>query len=259
MRIYLDLVVILNFLVDFLLLWGTNRLVGFPTPWRRTLAAAALGGLYGGACLLPGFRFLGNSLWRIVALILMGVLAFGWNRSMPRRCGVFLILTMALGGMALRMENLGAAGLLICGGGLWLLCRLAFGTGVGREEYIPMTITYRGRREELIALRDTGNTLLDPVTGEGVLVIAAEAASRLTGLTREQLRAPLETLAQRPLPGLRLIPYHSVGNGGAMMLAMRFPDIRLGPVRKSALVAFAPEGLGREGMVQALTGGSLWV
>ena len=118
MRIYLDLVVILNFLVDCLLLSGTNRLAGFPTQWRRTLAASALGGLHGGACLLPGFRFLGSTLWRIMALILMGGLAFGWNRSMPRRCGVFLILTMALGGMALRMEKLGFWGLVVCGGEL---------------------------------------------------------------------------------------------------------------------------------------------
>ena len=30
MEVYLDLVIILNFLVDFLLLLGTNRLSGFP-------------------------------------------------------------------------------------------------------------------------------------------------------------------------------------------------------------------------------------
>ena len=43
LKIYLDLVVILNFLVDFLLLLGTNRLSGFPaSPLRAAAAAAAL-------------------------------------------------------------------------------------------------------------------------------------------------------------------------------------------------------------------------
>ena len=42
MKIYLDLVVILNFLVDFLLLLGTNRLSGFPASPLRAAAAAAL-------------------------------------------------------------------------------------------------------------------------------------------------------------------------------------------------------------------------
>ena len=45
MKIYLDLVVILNFLVDFLLLLGTNRLSGFPASPLRAAAAAALGAL----------------------------------------------------------------------------------------------------------------------------------------------------------------------------------------------------------------------
>ena len=41
MAVYLDLVMLLNFLVDYLLLLGTNRLSGSPmTPGRCALAAA---------------------------------------------------------------------------------------------------------------------------------------------------------------------------------------------------------------------------
>lgn len=257
MRIYLDIVVLLNFLVDLLLLLGTNRLSGFPSDWRRLLAASGLGAIYAGSCLLPGFRFLGNLFWRLTSLGLMAVLAFGWNRSMPKRCGVFVILSLALGGIAMGAEHLTFRGLLLSAGALWVLSRIAFGGRVGSQEYIPLTIIWQGRRVELIALRDSGNTLRDPVTGEQVLVISAQAAQRLTGLTREQLCAPLETLAARPIPGLRLIPYHAVGSGGAMMLALRFEDVRLGTGKRSALVAFAPEGLGRGDMVQALTGGTI--
>ena len=57
MRIYLDLAVLLNFLVDGLLLLGTNRLAGHPPQWRRCALAAAVGAIYGGVCLLPGLRF----------------------------------------------------------------------------------------------------------------------------------------------------------------------------------------------------------
>ncbi len=60
MYLYLDVVAILNFLVDFLLILGTNRLTGFPPEYWRSAAAAGLGGVYGAACLLPGFSFLGN-------------------------------------------------------------------------------------------------------------------------------------------------------------------------------------------------------
>ena len=61
MAVYLDLVMLLNFLVDYLLLLGTNRLSGSPMTPGRCALAAVLGSVYAGACLLPGFRFLGNS------------------------------------------------------------------------------------------------------------------------------------------------------------------------------------------------------
>ena len=256
MAVYLDMVVLLNFLVDFLLILGTNRLSGFPPDWKRTAWASVLGGIYGGACLLPGFRFLGNTLWRLVSLGMMASIAFGWDRGSVKRGGVFLILSMALGGMAMSFGSGDLFTLVLAAGIIWLLCRAAFGSGVGEREYTPLEITYCGKTERILALRDSGNTLRDPITGEQVLLISGEVASRLTGLTEAQLRTPLETLARRPVPGLRLIPYRAVGNAGGMLLAMRFEDVKIGSRWQSAIVAFAGEGLG-QGSYQALTGGAL--
>lgn len=256
MTVYLDLVMVLNFLVDFLLLLATNRLSGFPAEGKRCAAAAVLGSIYGGVCLLTGFRFLGNTLWRGVFLGLMGLIAFGMNRSALKRTGVFLLLSMALGGMAVSFGRGSWQPLILSAGGLWLLCRTAFGDTVGGREYVPLELTHGDAGVKLTALRDSGNTLRDPVTGEQVLVLSAEAAMELTGLTPEQLRRPLETLAQRPVPGLRLIPYRAVGSSG-FLLGLRFENARIGNRRQSIVAAFAPEGLGRGGMVQALAGGAL--
>ena len=65
----------------------------------------------------------------------------------------------------------------------------------------------------------------------------------------------LVLMAAQPLAGMRLIPYHSIGNGGSFLLAKRFPEVSIAGVRKSALVAFASEGLGKGEVYQALTGG----
>lgn len=255
MEIYLDLVLLLNFLVDFLLLLGTNRLSGFPPGTLRCAGAALLGAAYGAMCLMPGFSFLGSWLWRVVFLLLMGVLAFGCSLSALKRCALFSILSMALGGIAVSMGRGDIPVLLLAAGIVWLLCRLSFDGGAGNREYVPVMLRYGGRELSLIALRDTGNTLRDPITGEQVLIISPEAAYRLTGLSPQSLRTPLETLAKRPLPGLRLIPYSAVGQGGSMLLAMRFPDVKIGERRQSTIVAFAPEGLGKNSMYQALAGG----
>ena len=257
MAVYLDLVMVLNFLVDFLLLLGTNRLSGFPLGGTRCAYAALLGSVYSGACLLPGFRFLGDLLWRLVSLGLMGLAAFGCGRSSVKRTAVFFLLSMALGGVvtSLGRSDFGALTLaaLLCFG----LCRLCFGDTLGSREYVPLTLTYGGQCVSLIALRDSGNTLRDPVTGEQVLVVSGAVGKRLTGLTEQQLQHPLETLAQRPIPGLRLIPYKAVGKSGGFLLGLRMKQVKVGNLVTDAVVAFSAEDFGRGEVYQALAGGAL--
>lgn len=255
--IYLDLVVLLNFLVDWLLLLGTNRLAGHQARWGRCMLGGALGGLYGGACLLPGFRFLGNVLWRLVFLGIMGAVAFGVDKSGWKRCGLFAILSMALGGVAVGIAKRGFFALLLGAGGIWLLCGIGLGGSLGARCLIPLEMRYLDKVIRLTALQDTGNALRDPITGESVMVIGADAAQRLTGLTASELKNPLETMGKAKIPGLRLIPYRTVGQAGGMLLAMRLKDVKVGRSRGPALIAFAPERIGGNRGYQALTGGAL--
>lgn len=257
MPVYIDLIMLLNFLVDFLLLLGTNRLSGFPPDCGKAALAAAIGGVYAGICILPGFRFLGNLLWRTVSLVLMGLTAFGWNRSALQKNAVFLLLSMALGGIAAGSNRRDFPGLICCAGLLWLLCRFGFRGQVGSREYVPAELCWGERCVRLLALKDTGNTLRDPLTGEQVLVCGADVGEELLGLPRMAFINPADALASGILPGLRLIPYHAVGTGAGMLLALRFENVKIGNRQQSAVVAFAPEGLGRGNMVQALTGGTL--
>lgn len=256
MRVYLDLVMLLNFLVDLCLLLGTNRLGGYPTGWKRCMLGAAFGGLYSGVCMLPGFQFMGNLLWRFLSLLIMAGISYGFTSHMLRQAGVLLILSMALGGLAMSFGKGEVLPLLCCGVILLGLCRLGFAYPPGSVQYEEVTIGYGEKRVRILALRDTGNNLVDPVTGESVLVISGRIARELTGLTDAQLRDPLGTLAKGALPGLRLIPCRTV-YGGGMLLGMRFSDITVGKRKTSAVVAFAQDGLGREEAFQALTGGVL--
>lgn len=255
MRVYVDGVMLMNFLVDYLLLLGTNRLSGCPSEKKRLVAAAMLGALYSGVCLLPDFRFLGNLLWRLVCLWLMGVLAFGWDRGALKQSGLFLLLSMALGGLAISFGTADNRTLLLAAAGLWALGRVSL-MGYGESgKYLPVAIRNGDRTVKLLALHDTGNTLRDPVTGQRALVISLSAAKRLTGLTELQLKDPLGTIATHALPGLRLIPFRTVGQSGGMMLAMIFEDVTVDGKKRRTLIAFAPENFGGNSAYQALTGG----
>lgn len=255
MTVYLDLVMGLNFAVDFLLLLGTNSLAGFPPGVRRNLWASALGAVYGAGCLLPGMDFLGNSFWRLVFLALMGAAAFGLGKDAWKRTGIFSLLSMALGGMALGMNQRGIPALLLAAAGVWWLSRMAFGNRIGGREYVEVTVREGERTASAVALRDTGNTLSDPITGEQVLILGPEAAKKLLGLEEAELLAPLEAMLSHPGKGYRLIPYRAVGRGGSMLLAKKFSQIQIGDVQRSGIVAFAPERIGVGQMYQALVGG----
>lgn len=254
---YVDVVMLLNFAVNLLLLVGTDYLSGYPPNWNRALLAAAIGGVYSGMCLLPRLSLLGNGFVRILSLTITGSIAFGLSKSAARRTAVFALISTALGGIAL---GIGA-------GGMWaafaavammlLLCYIGFGNGPGHAAYVPVELTHGGKQLKLTALYDTGNLLRDPISGDGVLVIDARSAESLTGLTAEQLRDPISVMATKPIYGLRLIPYRSVGQPAGFLLAMRLSNVKIGKRTGSCVVAFAPHNLSVQGSYQALAGGTL--
>lgn len=254
MEVYIDLLILLNFLVDLLLIMGANRLCGHPPGARRALGAALLGGLYAGACVLPGFGFLAGVMWRLVSLALVSVAAFGLNQSAFRRGCLFVLLSMALGGIALGFAQGGFFPLVLAAGVLCLLCIVGFRGRAGKAQYVPVAIRHGDQSLSLTALVDTGNTLSDPISGRPVLVVDARAAHRLLGLQPEDLSRPLDTLASGKQPGLRLIPYSAVGQRAGLLLAIRPDGVQINGREGDYMVAFAPQNLG-QGQFQALAGG----
>ena len=257
MVVYADVVMLLNFLVDLLLLVGTNCLAGYGAGWKRSTLAAAMGGVYAGLCVLPQLRFLGNMLWRLLSLGAMAVISFGWNRCALRKGILFTLLSMALGGVALAIGRGGFAGLILSAGLLCSMCFLGFRGKAGQAEFVPVQIVRQGRTYRLTALRDTGNTLRDPVTGQQVLVVGADVAWDVLRLTPQQLRDPIQTVENGSIFGLRLIPYRAVGQAGGMLLAAAMDSVVFGGQQVGRLVAFAPEKIGADEAYQALAGGAL--
>jgi len=108
----------------------------------------------------------------------------------------------------------------------------------------------------LVALRDTGSALRDPLTGAPVLIAGEE---RLYPLLSPPLRAALRESRGRPPEerledlwarglgsGFRLLPYKSVGVEKGLLLAFR-PEAaelegRPAPGLLAALAPTAPEG-----------------
>ena len=242
----------LSFAVDVLLLLAANRLSGYPAKLWRLLCAGLLGGGYRVWCVLPGFRFLGSFWWHIVFLGVTGVVAYGLFLNAIRRTAIFAFLSLALSGV---MTGIGRGGVIEWISAIFMILLLSFfgfRSRVGVSSFLPVELFYGDRHLQITALQDTGNTLRDPITGRQVLVVGADVAEKLLGLTPAQLQTPIESIGV--LPGLRLIPYRTVG-GSSFLLAIHLPKVKIGQWRGGTLVAFAPNCLSPEGAYQALTGG----
>lgn len=265
--IYVDTLFLLNALVDYLLLLGAARLAGERLRRLRFTMGAVLGGGYAVAIFLPGGAFLQRLPCRLAVLALMSVAAYGGSRRLLRQSLLFLALSCALGGGVLAVSLLGGRGLPLSGGvvysamdiktvllsaaGCYAAVTLVF-RGLARHtasagELAAVRLALDGRSVELTALRDTGNTLTDPVAGIPVLV--AEGALLLPLLPPGTLMAGeladpvacMERLRDGPLAGrVRLLPYRAVGVERGLLLALRPDGLWVNGERRDMLAALSP-------------------
>ena len=279
--VYLDELAALNTALNYLLLAGSARLGGGAMRRWRLLAAAAFGGVYAAAAMAPELAFLRAGGMKAVAAAGMLLIAFGAARRTLRLGALFLALafclggtvflcTQAFGGDVLLLPSgayypVSTLGLLLLAGSGYLIAYVVFSRIAehGGGEITPLRLRLNGRSAELRALRDTGNTLRDPITNERVLVADWQTLARLlpeAAITAQALQSPdalMRTLTERyPALRFRLIPYRAVGTQAGLLLAVRCTAERDGKT-KQILTAFSPTPVSDGGNFNALTGGCL--
>ncbi len=248
MERFVIIAMILHFAVNFILILAASRLTDCYLHPGRAALGALIGCFYAAASTVPRLSFLDGPVWYGVSLFLICLTAFGMDRDLFCRGMIFSLLRIALDANGRGSKIYFLYGITLCGIGL-----LTFLGHTGSRLFVPVELQYRQKTVKLTALRDTGNLLRDPVSGKPVMIVGADIAKELTGLTGKQLLKPVDVIGA--IPGLRLIPYKTVGESGKMLLALQIPNTKIGGRYGSSIVAFAPENLDENGKYQALIGG----
>lgn len=279
--VYLDELFLLNLVVDYLLLLAAGRLAGEVLRRPRLALGAALGAAYAAGAVLPFGGFLLHPLCKLGAGVLMVVLAYGHSRRLLRTGLTFFAVSAAFGGGVFLLQTFGSRSLaldgmlsaapdlrliLLSATVCYVLITLALGR-VSRHsasgELVKAELTLAGRRVELTALVDTGNTLADPATGQPVMVAEGEKAAPLfppgRAPTAEELRDPpalLERLWAEGWRGrCRLLPYRAVGIEHGLLLAVRLDGAKVGGQEwRGLLLALSPTPVTDGGGYSALIG-----
>ncbi|MCF2676445.1 sigma-E processing peptidase SpoIIGA [Pseudoflavonifractor phocaeensis] len=279
--IYVDTLFLLNVLVDYLLLLCAARLAGEPLKRLRFALGAVLGGGYAVAIFLPGLGFLERPACRLAAAVLMVLAAFWGSRRLGRQVLIFFALSCAFAGGVLAISMMGGQGLslnrgviysgmdlkivLLSAAGCYAVLSLLLQKAVRHTSFTgelkAVRLELEDRTVELTALTDTGNTLTDPVTGQGVMVAEGERLLPLFAVSQrpsvQELRDPAGALERLTGAGghFRLLPYRAVGVDRGLLLAVRVDRAVVdGEDRGAMVVALSPTPVSDGGGYGALLG-----
>ena len=242
---------VLYLLVNLFLAKAVATLLRIPLKFKRQIIGSVVSGIYIFLCMITDSKILCSWYFYLANTILTAWLFFGGKKRCITGIVAFIMLYLALGGICIGREAV--MSLII---GTTGICFIGFlvNFGYGRE-YLHVKFKYNSQYYELEAMRDTGNMLKDPITGQPVLIVAANIAQELTGLSADQLRSPIEAVSV--LAGSRLIPYKTIGQSGSFLLGSYVQFLEIDGWQGSGVIAFSPEIFGSKGTYQALMGGTL--
>lgn len=259
--VYLDSLLLLNFILDYLLLLLTGQAAGAALCRWRVALAAALGAAYAGAVFLPGGSFLAHPALRVCAGVVMVLAAYGGCRRLLRLVLLFFAFSAALGGGLYALGLMGVTVtlepkyILLFAAAAYCLLSLASRKLArhGPRELRRVVVSVGGRSVDLTALVDSGNTLRDPVTGAGVVVAQGERLAPLLP-PEADYRNPCQALPALKDPRrFRLLPYRSVGVDQGLLLAVRADRVAVnGRELGERLVALSPTPVSDGGGYDAL-------
>ena len=262
--LYIDSYAVLNLLMDYFLLLAAGWVTRAGIHRLRLFFSALLGSVYSVAAVF----FPHEPLLALLAGLMMVLIAFG-PRRLLRRTITFLVLSCALAGVLSLLSTkvlLHLPVLLLSASCFALLLRRGFsGTAGGSKTVLPALLTLGDRRAEFSVLVDTGNCLLDPMTGQRVLVSEWESVRslfprELSGLlSKENFSSPENTLIllNELFPGrFMLLPFSSLGQSKGLLLAFRADLLCLEGREeiRGISVAITPEKLGKNDDFTALIG-----
>ncbi len=277
--IYADILFLLNFAVNYLLLLATAKISAVYASRLKIAFAALLGAAYALAAVLVAQTLLQSVWFKIGAALLMLLTCFGRERGLLRISLIFFAVSAAFGGVVLAASLAGGGSaeealtpvslkvLIISFAISYAVLTLVF-KRLGRRRgggVVHTLIEYSGRRTEINALVDTGNSLTDPMSGKSVIVAETSAVLRLFDSKaaeillsdNENASHMIEKLSEYGLM-FRLLPFSSVGTKRGMLIAFK-PDriIIDGRDKTGTLVALSPTRLSEGGIYSAIVGSGL--
>ncbi|ACL76409.1 sigma-E processing peptidase SpoIIGA [Ruminiclostridium cellulolyticum] len=297
MEIYLDVLILENLVINYLILYVTAKFSRYRTSTLRLFSGAIIGAIYVGIIIIePDIKVFYTTLAKILLSFFIIAVTFSPRKIMTfiKTLVIFYISTFIFAGAALAFLFFNEQGgfvkngiVYVFGQSKWSLMFFSLVT-VGiiikifmeiiqskftRENLlIPVKIAFDNRKIGFSALVDTGNSLKDPLTNNPVMVVEFKALEELLPIEikdifknskEDDLSCVTTTIStSKWFSRFRLIPFSSLGKENGMLIGFKPDFIEIGEEEekrdvKNVIVGIYNRSLSRNEKYKALLGPEL--
>lgn len=255
MTIYIDIVLIENLIMNYIILFATSIVLKLKVKHMRIIIASLLGAIYSIVAYIDFLKMYSNIIMKIILSILIAYIAFNPQniKKMWKDLAVFYLISFVFGGVALALiyivkpqDILMKKGLFL---GIYPLKTIILGAIVSffiiiivfkmlknriskKDMFCNIEIKINNQLIKTNAMIDTGNFLREPITNTPVIVIEhtllykcipEEILNNLENIIGGDFTAVPQNLKEEYISKLKLIPYSSLGKQNGMLLGIK-PD-----------------------------------
>lgn len=291
MTIYLDVVLLENLCMNYIILFATGYIMKLKIKRWRLLISGLLGGIYAVVSYVEILPIYSNLFMKIALSIGMVYLAFDAKKikQLVMQLVIFYLTSFVFGGCAfallhfirpqdILMKNgvyIGTYPLKIALLGAilgFILTYVAFQivkTKLKKKDMIyTIEIKLGERKIELKAMLDTGNMLKEPITGMPVIVVEkqelysimpANLLDNIENLIGGENTEAIDKIEEKEyLTKLRLIPFSSIGKQNGLMLGLKADEVTIETEqqekRKDVIIGIFTQNLSKNHTYTALIG-----
>ena len=276
--IYADIFFLINFIINYLILFTSGHISALYICRWRILLAATIGALYGFTVFFPAHQLCTSLPIKLLIAFFMVIISFGF-RNIMKNTFLFLTISLVFGGIVFAVTSLGFNGLFEVHHGIYyihisvytlitvsfftyILLSIVFHRGTFRADRKFSTVTIYSEEKNITvtALHDTGNSLRAPGSNANIIIsdyvtlreILSESIIKIMDCTLpENFPLLLDRLIE--FGKFNLVPYQTIEADFALMLTYRPECVLLdGKTLPGALIGFSRQRISGDGIYSAI-------
>ncbi len=291
MTIYIDIVLIENLIMNYIILLATGIILKEKIKQLRLFLASLLGAIYSILSYLSILKLYGNLILKIILSILIVYIAFNPQtiKKMWKDILIFYLTSFVFGGVAFALIYVVKPQEILMKNGLFLgtypLKTVLLGAIIAfaiiimafaivkskitkKDMFCEIEIEINKKIVKTIAMIDTGNMLKEPISNTPVIVvehtllyesIPKEILNHLDELLGGDFSNIPEEIREEYTSKLKLIPFSSLGKQNGMLIGVKAQSVKIKneekeEVKENIIIGIYNKSLTKRGEYRALIG-----